>query len=486
MPMKRITAVLLMVGLLAVPALEGQARAQSQSSPTNALPPPAATNAGTAQLTSTNGAPPGPSPAISGVTAQVFTLGVPQKLVLTGTNFQEGATVTLTSPSGAVTKAAATQARRVSATELEVDATLGETGDWEIAVQNTNAATVATTRLKVALAAPDATMVRHYESAARIVTRLVVFAVLIVVASLIVASARGKWSLADALSEESSVQPAAHAAKKDINMVASSSRLIALVGLLGILTLVLGVGYAIIWRLFVFGAVPDLSQVRNFLFGAACLFAPYLANQLSGVFGTRAPSGGEQPSEGAAPAGASIHGMAPAVLSVVQPQPQQVSFTGSGFAKGLSVTLTDPNNAEHTITGPGVTVGSSSLITVSCALNLTGEWTASVKNLDEDPSDDFRFTVLGPPQIGGVRPPNPTQGVPANLTFDGAGFLDGMTVQFTLPGAAPAVPPLAPAAISVTHDHFQVQVTFPRNGLWHVVATNPGPHNSNDFPMQVN
>lgn len=91
---------------------------------------------------------------------------------------------------------------------------------------------------------------------------------------------RKTWTLADALSEESPHQPAVISQKSDVILLASSSRLIALAGLMGILTVVLGLGYFIVWSLFMTGSCPDLKNLSSFLLASASLFAPYLANQL--------------------------------------------------------------------------------------------------------------------------------------------------------------------------------------------------------------
>ena len=138
----------------------------------------------------------------------------------------------------------------------------------------------------------------------KVMTRLLIVLVVVLIVSLAIFSFRGKWSLADALSEESSVQPDPH----QVKMVASSSRLIALVGLMGILAIVLGIGYSIVWNLFT-GAAGNLNlgEIRKFLFGAATLFAPYLANQLRAIFDESSTTktavpGAQQPPAAVAPA----------------------------------------------------------------------------------------------------------------------------------------------------------------------------------------
>lgn len=95
--------------------------------------------------------------------------------------------------------------------------------------------------------------------------------------------AKGQWSLREALSEKPLVHPREGAAI----LLPSTSRFIALFGLLGIVTILLGVGYAITWNLLIYHKPPDnLSEIDSFLLGAASLFAPYIANQLRAAFQT--------------------------------------------------------------------------------------------------------------------------------------------------------------------------------------------------------
>ncbi len=141
----------------------------------------------------------------------------------------------------------------------------------------------------------------------RVMTRLLIVLVVVLIVSLSIFSFMGKWSLADALSEESSVQPNPN----EVKMVASSSRIIALVGLMGILTVVLGIGYSIVWNLYTGEATNlHLDEIRKFLFGAATLFAPYLANQLRAIFDDSPAKPGPAPVPG--PARAPVFPPAPA------------------------------------------------------------------------------------------------------------------------------------------------------------------------------
>jgi hypothetical protein len=108
------------------------------------------------------------------------------------------------------------------------------------------------------------------------------------------------WSLADALSEEAAYQPNPLPAGTKPIMVASSSRLIAFLGLVVILCLYLGIGYAYIWdRFFKPDAAINMKNLLAFLFGGATMFAPYLVNVLSTAFSSYTTS--QQSSSGQSP-----------------------------------------------------------------------------------------------------------------------------------------------------------------------------------------
>jgi len=78
------------------------------------------------------------------------------------------------------------------------------------------------------------------------------------------------WSLKQALMDDSAIG----------GSKPSTSRLIALLGFTVIISIYLGIGYSVMYRLLSGSAVGDLSGLGTFLLGAAALFAPYLANQV--------------------------------------------------------------------------------------------------------------------------------------------------------------------------------------------------------------
>lgn len=75
--------------------------------------------------------------------------------------------------------------------------------------------------------------------------------------------------------------------EKVTRMVASSSRLIALLGLIGILALFLGFGLVLIWQVARGAAVKDaIDSISDYLLYGVVMFAPYLVNKFSSVFST--------------------------------------------------------------------------------------------------------------------------------------------------------------------------------------------------------
>lgn len=117
------------------------------------------------------------------------------------------------------------------------------------------------------------------------------------------ALSNSKWSLADALSEEASVaslesdgnggfKPRLGADGKPIMVTelrASSSRMIAFVGMILILLMFLGFGIFTMYSFAKNEVMPSTDNIVNFLVAGMTLFAPYLVNQFSAIFEKIAP-----------------------------------------------------------------------------------------------------------------------------------------------------------------------------------------------------
>ena len=115
---------------------------------------------------------------------------------------------------------------------------------------------------------------------------------------------REDWSLADALSEEVTIteigpdgKPVRDEQKAPLAvtvMKASSSRLIALIGLVSILMIYLGFGFAAVARFAANGVFSaeeqaSLDTAMKFVFAGVTMFAPYLVNKFASVFDWMTP-----------------------------------------------------------------------------------------------------------------------------------------------------------------------------------------------------
>ncbi len=130
------------------------------------------------------------------------------------------------------------------------------------------------------------------------VPAVVFFAVLISVFLINKALSSTKWSLADALSEEveitlfegegdarKPVYDKEDRPRKVVDMKASTSRVIALMGMMAILMLFLGFGAFSLYSFGATGSMPDsIDRVVQLLLAGLTLFAPYVVNQFSSLF----------------------------------------------------------------------------------------------------------------------------------------------------------------------------------------------------------
>ncbi len=439
-----------------------------------------------------------PTPKLTAITPAAPLIAPNQALTLAGTDFQDNLAVTLVDPQGNSYDLPSASILRVSPQRAVVVATLGIGGVWK--AKATNPKGNASDPLEFSVGnSPEITLVSPRVAAfgvtVLIITVLLASLFIVVLSNVNKALSQNKWSLADALSEESAYQPKEIKGKQDVIMVASTSRLIALLGLLGILTTVLGIGYSVMWNLFIYGTVPDLTQVRSFLFGSASLFAPYLANQIGGVF---SPSAKPKPPE-AAPSTAITGALPPAPSGELEATgtPQPVSLTGAGFQPGLAVTTTDPQGEVHHVPPGDIQSVKPTLVVARLLLNQVGAWKVVVANPGGEPTDAFYFTVFGPPTISSTDPVSPVHNPSVEFTFVGTGFMSGLTVELTSPPPPPvpgapvgAPPPAAPApfaaeVVSVTYSSVKVKAGLINVGNWHAVITNPGKKPSNAFGFTV-
>lgn len=99
------------------------------------------------------------------------------------------------------------------------------------------------------------------------------------------------WSLAQALSEEVefNTTDATGAKKTETLLVASTSRVIALFGLIALLVLFMGFGAIAMWYFATSAKMPDFSGILNYFYAGAGLFVPYGLNQFKEAFTAFSP-----------------------------------------------------------------------------------------------------------------------------------------------------------------------------------------------------
>ncbi len=159
--------------------------------------------------------------------------------------------------------------------------------------------------------AQDQTTITNWVSPATafvyFIVLFVVFASLVAVLLVSRALSDTNWSLAKALSEEVEVtltetdankvtKPVLDASGKPSmakELCASSSRLVALMGMIAILIMFIGFGATTLFSFAKTGNIPSsVSDVLKFLAGGLTLFAPYVVNKFSNIFESISPKKG--------------------------------------------------------------------------------------------------------------------------------------------------------------------------------------------------
>lgn len=403
-------------------------------------------------------------------------------LMVNGAADGEKLNVELKNPDG---KAEPEQEATVNKGVVKIKTKLSEPGTWGVTVSNKGGSSkpyslTVRDQQGVCRAQPTATQVEVFRKIFSVMTGVVVMLFALLVLGLIVAAfSKNGWSLGDALSEESSVQPKASEIKgrAQVVMVASSSRIIAVFGLAGILALVIGIGYAIVWNLVVCGTSPDLSPIKAFLVGMATIFAPYLANQLREAFSPSNPTEKAEPAKAvpSPPSAIKITGIVPAVRSV-DPNPQRLNLFGAEFQAWMSVTLVNPDGGNVDVPENQVEVGGPNQIEITTTLDRGGTWKAVVTSAAGTSSPAFPFAVRAPaPTIGSINPPNPVAATAA-LTIDGTRFMPNAVATLIAPDGTETKPPSS----WTSANQMSVRPTLSVGNQWRLRIVNP----SNDQPAE--
>ena len=182
---------------------------------------------------------------------------------------------------------------------------------------------------------------------------------------------------------------------------------------------------------------------------------------------------------------------------VTSPKPQALKVTGTGFAPGLTVELTQQGNTE-TFSGAAIRSQASTSFEIAVVLAQPGAATLVVRNTDGGVSDPFMLKVEagqtgrpeGPvpqslPAIDRVAPDKATKGSVAQLlTFSGNNFAQGLSVSVTDPTGSVTV--IKGTAIdSVTREIVKLNIVLEIAGEYSFLITNPSGQSSNSVVVIV-
>jgi hypothetical protein len=159
--------------------------------------------------------------------------------------------------------------------------------------------------------------------------------VMLILLTFVILRGLKNWSLSEALSEDGK---------------ASISRLLALLGFSVIISIYLGTGCGVIFRILDGGAVTDLGSLGTFLVGGAAIFTPYIANQIKGAV------------TGVASAQNSSSGAVAATATAFSPKvvqggtAQKISVSGSNLQQAQGAIYTSQSGAESQLPAANVHV----------------------------------------------------------------------------------------------------------------------------------
>ena len=182
---------------------------------------------------------------------------------------------------------------------------------------------------------------------------------------------------------------------------------------------------------------------------------------------------------------------------VTSPKPQALKVTGTGFAPGLTVELTQQGNTE-TFSGGAVRSQASTSFEIAVVLAQPGAATLVVRNTDGGVSEPFALKVEagqtgrpeGPvpqslPSIDRVVPEKATKGSVAQLlTFNGNNFVQGLSVSVTDPTGSVTVIK-GTALDSVTREVVKLNIVLDIAGEYSFLITNPSGQSSNSVVVIV-
>lgn len=369
------------------------------------------------------------NPNISSISPSTpTTSNTDQSVIVNGSNFQSGLTVTVFIPGGGSVTLSGSQIQNVSSTQFTMIITLNIVGQYGIRVNNPNGTQSNTFNFNTQAPTPAITSI-------------------------------------------SPSNPCARSGDQPVNVFGSSFHA-------GLTVTVFIPG----------GSVVTLSGAQ-IQFASSTQFTMIVTLNVLGQYGIRVnnPNGTQSSTfnfntQNCNPTIDSISPSSPTVGN----SDQSVGVSGSRFQSGLTVTVFIPGGSTITLSGSQIQNVSPTQFTMIITLNVLGQYGIRVNNPDGTQSNTFNFnTQTSPPTINSISPSTPTaSNVDQNITVNGSNFFLGLTVTAFFPGGGSAT--LSGTQIqNVTQTSFTMRITLGVAGAWAIRVNNPGGGQSNIFNFTV-
>ncbi|HMT09438.1 MAG TPA: M23 family metallopeptidase, partial [Pyrinomonadaceae bacterium] len=182
----------------------------------------------------------------------------------------------------------------------------------------------------------------------------------------------------------------------------------------------------------------------------------------------------------------SISSIAPSTPTVNNSD-QNIVVNGTGFVSGLTVTVFIPGGTQVTLSGTQIQSVSSTSFTMTITLNVVGTYGIRVNNPNGNLSNTFSFNTqaAAPPVVNSVNPSSPTANpIDQNIAVNGSNYQQGLTVTVTFPNGGTAT--LGGTQIqNVTSSSFVMRITLASAGTWCIRVNNPNGGQSSTFCFTV-
>lgn len=185
-----------------------------------------------------------------------------------------------------------------------------------------------------------------------------------------------------------------------------------------------------------------------------------------------------------------ITGIAPS-SPVAGPSAQQLTITGEGFMRGLTLTAMSPAGQSQVYKDMDVQSQEDASFRVSVPLTTAGAWNFTVTNTDGGVSQPFRLDVVlaapaaSSPVITSLTPEKGAkQSQPQTIHVEGKRFVAGLTVHISDP-AGNVINVGGGSITNQTENAFDMSLTLTVEGEYNVTVTNPGGQVSNAVNLSV-